>query len=70
MRGVCILSGSWRSEAEQLHLFIESRRPIASQALTQAVRATLSGFPGVHIHVVEAPPRTAAGNIRRITLAH
>ncbi len=67
--GVCILSGSWRSEAEQLHLFIESRRPISSQALTQAVRATLSGFPGVHIHVIEALPRTASGKIRRITLA-
>ncbi len=67
--GVCILSGSWRSEDEQLHLFIESRRPISSEALTQAVRASLSGFPGVHIHLVEALPRTATGKIRRITLA-
>jgi acyl-coenzyme A synthetase/AMP-(fatty) acid ligase len=67
--GVCILSGSWRSEAEQLHLFIESRRPIPSQALTRAVRATLVGFTGVHVHVVEALPRTATGKIRRITLA-
>jgi acyl-CoA synthetase (AMP-forming)/AMP-acid ligase II len=67
--GVCILSGSWRSEAEQLHLFIESRRPIPSQTLTQAVRATLSGFPGVHVHVVEALPRTPTGKIRRIALA-
>ena len=44
--GVCILSGSWRSEAEQLHLFIESRRPIPGQALTDAVRATLSRISG------------------------
>jgi acyl-CoA synthetase (AMP-forming)/AMP-acid ligase II len=67
--GVCILSGSWRSEAEQLHLFIESRGPIPSQTLTQAVRAILSGFPGVHVHVVEALPRTPTGKIRRIALA-
>ncbi|HEX4197257.1 MAG TPA: AMP-binding protein [Caulobacteraceae bacterium] len=67
--GVCILSGSWRSEAEQLHLFIESRRPIPGPRLAEAVRATLSGFPGVHVHLVEALPRTPTGKIRRITLA-
>jgi acyl-coenzyme A synthetase/AMP-(fatty) acid ligase len=33
------------------------------------VRATLSGFPGVHVHVVEALPRTPTGKIRRIALA-
>ena len=48
--GVCILSGSWRSESEQLHLFIESRRPISSQALAKAVNASLSGFPGSSAH--------------------
>jgi acyl-coenzyme A synthetase/AMP-(fatty) acid ligase len=67
--GVCVLSGSWRSEAEQLHLFIESRRPISNQALADAVRTHLSGFPGVHIHLVQALPRTPTGKIRRITLA-
>jgi acyl-CoA synthetase (AMP-forming)/AMP-acid ligase II len=67
--GVCLLSGSWRSEAEQLHLFIESRRPISNQALAEAVRATLSGFPGVHIHMIDALPRTPNGKIRRIALA-
>jgi acyl-coenzyme A synthetase/AMP-(fatty) acid ligase len=67
--GVCLLSGSWRSESEQLHLFIESRKPISGQALAGAVRASLSGFPGVHIHKIDAMPRTASGKIRRITLA-
>jgi acyl-CoA synthetase (AMP-forming)/AMP-acid ligase II len=67
--GVCLLSGSWRSESEQLHLFIESRKPISGQALANAVRSTLSGFPGVHIHKIDALPRTASGKIRRITLA-
>jgi acyl-coenzyme A synthetase/AMP-(fatty) acid ligase len=67
--GVCILSGSWRSEEEQLHLFVETRRPIPNSALADAVRATLAGFSGVHIHVVDALPRTPTGKIRRITLA-
>jgi acyl-coenzyme A synthetase/AMP-(fatty) acid ligase len=67
--GVCILSGSWRSEEEQLHLFIESRRPITPQALTTALQATLHGFNGVHVHMVTSLPRTPTGKLRRIELA-
>jgi len=67
--GVCILSGSWRGEGEELHLFIESRRPVDSAALTKAVQSTLSGFPGVNVHMVAALPRTATGKIKRIELA-
>ena len=67
--GVCVLSGRWRSEEEQLHLFIESRTPISREALTRAVQTTLSGFPGVHVHQVPALPRTPSGKIRRIDLA-
>jgi acyl-coenzyme A synthetase/AMP-(fatty) acid ligase len=67
--GVCILSGSWRGEGEELHLFIESRRPIPTATLTAAVQETLTGFIGVNVHVVAALPRTSAGKIRRIELA-
>jgi acyl-coenzyme A synthetase/AMP-(fatty) acid ligase len=67
--GVCILSGSWRSEEEQLHLFIESRRPITPQALTAALKATLFGFAGVHVHMLPSLPRTPNGKLRRIELA-
>jgi len=67
--GVCILSGSWGAEGEELHLFIESRGRIDPAALTQAVHSTLSGFAGVHVHRVDALPRTEAGKIRRIELA-
>jgi len=67
--GVCVLSGSWGSEEEELHLFIESRRPITPEALTAAVQATLSGFPGVHVHLVETLPRTPGGKLKRIELA-
>ena len=67
--GVCVLSGRWRAEEEELHLFIESRAPVSREALTAAVQTTLSGFPGVHIHMVQALPRTPSGKIRRIDLA-
>ncbi|HLI66742.1 MAG TPA: AMP-binding protein [Caulobacteraceae bacterium] len=67
--GVCILSGSWRSEEEQLHLFIESRRPITPQALAAALQTTLHGFAGVHVHMVPSLPRTPNGKLRRIELA-
>ena len=67
--GVCILSGSWRSEEEQLHLFIESRRPITSEALAAALQATLQGFTGVHVHKTPLLPRTPNGKVQRIELA-
>jgi acyl-coenzyme A synthetase/AMP-(fatty) acid ligase len=67
--GVCLLSGSWTSEAEELHLFIESRKPVTGEALTRAVQSTLSGFAGVLVHKVERLPRTPSGKIRRIALA-
>jgi acyl-CoA synthetase (AMP-forming)/AMP-acid ligase II len=67
--GVCILSGSWRSEEEQLHVFIESRRPITPEALTTALQATLHGFVGVHVHMTPSLPRTPTGKLRRIELA-
>jgi len=67
--GVCVLSGSWTTEAEQLHLFIESRKPISAEALRRAVQSTLTGFAGVHVHKVERMPRTGSGKIRRIALA-
>lgn len=66
---VCIISGSFRAEGEELHLFIESRKPIATAALTAAVQSTLAGFTGVHVHAVEALPRTESGKIKRIELA-
>jgi acyl-coenzyme A synthetase/AMP-(fatty) acid ligase len=50
-------------------MFIETRRPISGESLAMAANAGLSGFPGVHIHKVDALPRTPNGKIRRTTLA-
>ncbi|MFI4975356.1 MAG: AMP-binding protein [Caulobacterales bacterium] len=67
--GVYVLSGNWRTGEEQLHVFIETRRPIPDQDIAQALRASLAGFPQYHAHVVDRLPRTGTGKVRRIALA-
>ncbi len=67
--GVCVLSGRFRGDVEQLHVFIESSTPISRSALIEAVRTTLYGFPDAQIHKIDAMPRTPLGKIRRIDLA-
>jgi acyl-coenzyme A synthetase/AMP-(fatty) acid ligase len=37
--------------------------------MTQIKPGCLSGFSGVHVHFVQALPRTPTGKIRRIELA-
>jgi acyl-CoA synthetase (AMP-forming)/AMP-acid ligase II len=66
---VCVLSGNWRTGAEQLHVFVESRRPISQAALAEAVRTGVAGFAQVQAYVVESLPRTATGKVRRGALA-
>lgn len=67
--GVCVLSGNWRTGAEQLHVFIESRRPIEPAVLTAVLQEAVAGFGIIQAHVVDALPRTATGKIRRMALA-
>ena len=67
--GVCVLSGRFRGDVEQLHVFIESSTPISRSALIEAVRTTLYGFPDAQVHKIDAMPRTPLGKIRRIDLA-
>jgi len=67
--GVCVLSGNWETGAEQLHVFIESRRPIPQALLETTVRETVGGFGMVRVHVLDALPRTGTGKIRRMALA-
>jgi acyl-coenzyme A synthetase/AMP-(fatty) acid ligase len=67
--GVCILSGRWSGEEEELDVFIEARRPVTAEALSEALRSTLFGFRNVRVHHVEALPRTALGKVKRETLA-
>ncbi len=65
---VCILSASGPGGAEDLYVFIESRGPIAPEALAEAARAILVGFPDCRIQRVERLPRTENGKIRRVAL--
>jgi acyl-coenzyme A synthetase/AMP-(fatty) acid ligase len=66
---VCVLSGNWRKDEEELHVFIETRRPIPDEDIAQAVRATLFGFSHYRVHVVDSLPRTGTGKVRRLALA-
>ncbi len=66
---VCVLSGNWSAGEEQLHVFIETRRPIPAHQIAAALRATLSGFAETQAHVVDSLPRTGTGKVRRIALA-
>jgi acyl-coenzyme A synthetase/AMP-(fatty) acid ligase len=66
---VCILSGRWGDGVERLHLFIERRGPIGQAELEATVRDVVWGFDGVHIHKVEALPRTPLGKVQRAELA-
>ena len=66
---VCILSGSWRSDVERLHVFIESRQPIPSGQLQAAVQSVLWGFAGCEVHLVGALPRTETGKVKRFVIA-
>ncbi|MFI4933375.1 MAG: class I adenylate-forming enzyme family protein [Caulobacterales bacterium] len=66
---VCVLSGNWRTGVEQLHVFIETRRPLPREAIDEALRTSLSGFAKYQAHLVESLPRTGTGKVRRIALA-
>jgi acyl-coenzyme A synthetase/AMP-(fatty) acid ligase len=65
---VCVLTDNWRTGADEVHVFIESRRPMPGGAAEAAVRETLSGLGEVRTHVVEALPRTPTGKVRRIDI--
>jgi acyl-coenzyme A synthetase/AMP-(fatty) acid ligase len=65
---VCILSEPGPDQTEELHVAIESRRPIDGAALAEAVRETLKGFPRAHVQFVEAMPRNHMGKVVRRAL--
>ena len=67
--GVCVLSGNWTTGAEQLHVFVESRRPIEPAVLQSALAEALAGFGVIQAHLVDQLPRTGTGKIRRMALA-
>jgi acyl-coenzyme A synthetase/AMP-(fatty) acid ligase len=65
---VCLVSGAFASGVEELHVFVETRRPIPSAELAAAVRETLVGFAEYRVHPVASLPRTPTGKVRRLAL--
>jgi acyl-coenzyme A synthetase/AMP-(fatty) acid ligase len=66
---VCIMSGRFGGDVEELHVFVETDAPMPLNRLTEAVQSTLTGFSQVQIHRVDQLPRTPLGKIRRVELA-
>ena len=66
---VCVLAGDWVNGVEQLHVFVQSRRPIPPGELAEALRSTISGFGEVQAHVPADLPRTELGKVKRLALA-
>ncbi len=63
----CVFS-MWGTEAEELHVVLQTNRPIPPEALAEAIQASLRGFPRAHVHFVEDIPRNHMGKIRRLAL--
>ncbi len=66
--GVCLLCVQEEGSDEELHVAIESRRPVERAALEAAARDELRAFPRAHFHVFEELPRNAMGKVRRVAL--
>src|SRR5207253_357369 len=66
---VCLITGPGEGLVEELHVFVEARRPISQAELTEAAQACLWGFPRAHFHRIDALPRTGLGKVSRIALA-
>jgi acyl-coenzyme A synthetase/AMP-(fatty) acid ligase len=65
--GVCLLSMQDDHGEEELHLVIEAPQPLEPTIVASALRAELSGFPGVHVRYAPLP-RNANGKVLRQTL--
>lgn len=67
--GVCIMSGRFGGDEEELHVFVETAAPMPMTRLVEAVQSTLRGFAQAQIHRVDALPRTPLGKVWRVELA-
>lgn len=66
--GACLFAAPGGPDGDEVHVAIESRKPVAREALADIARTSLSVFPRVHFHVVEALPRNTMGKIKRLEL--
>jgi acyl-coenzyme A synthetase/AMP-(fatty) acid ligase len=65
---VCVISLPATGAAEELHVAIESPRPIGEDVLTNAWRSTVPDGPLPRFHLVAALPRNEAGKVQRQVL--
>ena len=68
VEGVCLFSMQDEEAGEEIHVAIQSRRPIDRAALAAIAQSELGAFPRAHFHVLESLPRNTMGKVRRFAL--
>jgi len=66
--GVCVFSVENEAAEEELHVAIETGRPIDQTRLADALGHELQGAPIAHVHFIAALPRNDMGKIQRDVL--
>jgi acyl-coenzyme A synthetase/AMP-(fatty) acid ligase len=66
--GVCVFSLQNEAAEEEIHVAIETARPIGRSRLAAALGSALRGTPIARVHFVDALPRNDMGKIRRDVL--
>ena len=62
--GVCVFSLQNETAEEEIHVAIETVRPIDQTRLTAALDRELQGMPIAHVHFIDALPRNDMGKIQ------
>jgi acyl-CoA synthetase (AMP-forming)/AMP-acid ligase II len=65
--GICLVSIRGSSQEDELHILIQSQRPIGKDEVTKALArvADLASVPEVHLQYVDSIPRNEMGKIDR-----
>jgi len=66
--GVCVFSVENEAAEEEIHVAIETARPIDQTRLADALGRELQGAPIAHVHFIAALPRNDMGKIQRDVL--
>ena len=68
VEGVCVFAAPGENDIEQLHIGIESQRPIGSDEIAIALNSELGRAEAAVIHFMKAIPRNDTGKIDRAAL--
>ena len=68
VESVCLLSEQGAGAEEELHVVIETPRPIDAARLQEAAQRRLGGFGAIHFHFLSELPRNAMGKVERLKL--